>query len=209
MKWQAFAGAVQLAHAGHRRKNSQPPVMLAAVAHGIVMRSCQQGFGMGHAAFVNTDHVADCINVNVVKAAGAQGAGEKLGAGAVRIGQVSDSQLTFFFVARVAVFSQCFAPVPHVIAQSGLYAKLVIDTQLHHPVNIAQALRHFKVRVIGQAALKGADDVLLAEARTAWATNRQDERKPKFGKIRGVELGEGCQFFGGALREPGFALLVC
>ncbi len=42
---QAPAGAVQLAHAGHRHEDAQPAVVLAAVAHGVEVRAGQQAPG--------------------------------------------------------------------------------------------------------------------------------------------------------------------
>jgi hypothetical protein len=42
----------ELAHAGHRREDAQPAVVLAAVAHGVVVRAGEQRFALGRAPSV-------------------------------------------------------------------------------------------------------------------------------------------------------------
>jgi hypothetical protein len=66
---QAAAGAVQLAHAGHGHQDAQPAVVLAAVAHGVVVAAGQQAPGGRVAAVVDADHVADGIDADLVETA--------------------------------------------------------------------------------------------------------------------------------------------
>jgi hypothetical protein len=65
---QAPAGAVQLAHAGHGHEDAQAPVVLAAVAHGVVVAAGQQGARPGRAV-VAAHHVAHGVDLDLVEAA--------------------------------------------------------------------------------------------------------------------------------------------
>ena len=150
VKGQAFALAVQLAHTGHGREDAQASVILAAVAHGVVVRAGHQGFGLGRCGAVNADHVAHRVNRHLVKAAVAHAVHDGLRAGAVRVGQVGDSELAFIGVARVAEGAEFFLPVPQLVAQHRLVAELVVQPDLGNAVDVAQALLPLKLRVAVQ-----------------------------------------------------------
>ena len=208
MKGQALALAVQLAHTGHGRENPKPPVVLAAVAHGVVVRAGHQGFGVWRGGAVDADHVADSVNRHVVKAAVAHAVHDVLRAGAVCVGQVGDGELAFVGVARVAVSAEFFLPVPHLVAQHRLVAKLVVEPDLGDAVDVAQALLPLKLRVAQQAPRKGLDDLLLVQPQAARATHRQNERKAELGVVVGIELLDHRKLCRRALRQACLALLV-
>ena len=141
------AGAVQLAHAGHRHEDAQPPVVLAAVAHGVVVRAGEQPLRVAVAAVVDADHVADGVDLHLVEAAvGAHPVRQALRAGAVRVGQVGDGEFAALGITRVAVRRQALGPVPHQVAQFGHMAELVVQPDLGHAVDVAQALGHVRSR---------------------------------------------------------------
>jgi hypothetical protein len=54
-------------------------------------------------------------------------------------------------------------------------------------VNVAQTLCQLIVGVVVQAALKGADDLLLVQASATRTTHGQDEGESKFGVVAGCK----------------------
>ena len=154
--------AVQLAHAGHRYKNAQAAVVLAAIAHGVKVRAGQQALGFGVGAVVDADHVADCVNRHVVKAAIlAHPLCQALGAGTVCVGQVGHGQLAPLGVAGVAVGAQALMPVPHQVAEVRRVAKLVVQADFSNAVDVAQRLGPLEVGMVAEPAGKGGDDLGL------------------------------------------------
>ena len=179
------------------------------------MRTGHQGFRICGCRFVNAHHVAHGVNAHLVKAAGLHAQLDRAGAFQVCVGQVSDGQFfacgvrcVFVDHACIAELGQPFVPVPHFVAQRGLVAQLVVEANLDDAVDVAQALGQFVVGVVVQAALKGADDLLLVEARAARAAHGQDERKTKLGVVAGVELLDVRKLFRCAVGQARFGLLV-
>ena len=150
MKGQALTLAVQLAHASHGREDAQASVVLAAVAHCVVVRAGHQGFSACVCGAVNADHVAHCVDAHLIKAAVAHAVHDGLRASAVRVGQVSDGELAFVGVARVAEGAELFLPVPQLVAQHRLVAELVVQPDFCNAVDVAQALLALKLRVAVQ-----------------------------------------------------------
>ena len=101
-----------------------------------------------------------------------------------------------------------FLPIPHIVAKGGLEAKLVVQADFNNAVNIANALIPFIVHGVGKAPLKGLNDLLLVQARAAWAPHGQHKRKAELAVVVGVELLNMCKFCWCALGQPRFALLV-
>ena len=208
VKRQALSLAVQLTNASHGSEDAQPSVVLAAVAHGVVVRAGHQGFGVWRGGAVNADHIAHGVNRHVVKAAVAHAVHDVLRAGAVCVGQVGDGELTFVGVARVAEGAELFLPVPKLVAQHRLVAKLVVEPDLGNAVDVAQALLPFKLRVAQQAPRKGFNDLLLVQPQSTRATHRQNEGKAELGVVVGVELLDHRKLCRRALRQTRLALLV-
>jgi hypothetical protein len=121
---QAPALPRELAHAGHRHEDAQAPVVLAAVAHGVVVRAGEQGARAGLRGLVAADHVAHGVDVHRVEAHVAHQRADLRGAGAVRVGQVGDGELALLGIARVGVHRELFLPVPHVVAERDVGANL-------------------------------------------------------------------------------------
>ena len=175
---QPAALPVQFAHAGHRHEDAEPAVVFAAVAHRVVVAAGQQALGVRVAAVVDADDVADRVDLDLVEAAvGAHPVRQALRAGAVGIGQVGDGQLAALGIAGVAVGRQPLGPVPDQVAELGLLAELVVEPDLGDAVDVAQAFGQLEVRVVGQPALEGGDDLGLVQALAARAAHRQDERE--------------------------------
>ena len=99
---------------------------------------------------VAAHHVAHGVGIHLVKATLAHGLRDALGAGAVRVGQVSDGELAFVGIARVAEGAEFFLPVPQLVAQHRLVAELVVQPDLCNAVDVAQALLALKLRVAVQ-----------------------------------------------------------
>ncbi len=206
---QAPAGAVQLAHAGHRHEDAQPPVVLAAVAHGVVVAAGEQPPGIAVAAMVEADHVADGVDLHLVEAAvGAHPVRQPLRAGAVRLGQVGDGEFAAFGITRIAVLRQALGPVPHQVAELGHVAELVVEPDLGDAVDVAQALGHLVVGVVVQPALEGGNDLGLVQSRAARAAHRQDEGEAELGVVVGIELLDLGELGRRAIGQPGLALFV-
>jgi hypothetical protein len=147
------AGAVQLAHAGHRHQDAQPAVVLAAVAHGVVVAAGQQALRAGVAAVVDAHHVAHGVDRHLVEAAVAHPARSRRAPGAVGVGEVGDGELA----ALGKPGSLCAAslgPVPHLVAQRGRDAELVVQADLGDAVDVAQALGELEVGVAGPAGAR-------------------------------------------------------
>ena len=96
---QAAALAMQFPHARHGHEDAQPAVVLAAVAHRVVVAAGHQRGGVGPLGAVAADHVADGVDLDFVEAAVAHPVADALGAGAVRVRQVGDGELALFGVA--------------------------------------------------------------------------------------------------------------
>ena len=120
VKGQALTCCFEGLHTGHRHKNPQPTIVFATVAHGVVMAAGEQGFCAARARRreVLADDIADGIDLHVIKTTGQHLDADLRGAGAVRVGEVGDGELALFCKARVAVDTQCFLPVPHLVAPS-------------------------------------------------------------------------------------------
>ena len=97
---------MQFAHAGRGHKDAEASVIFAAVAHGVVMAAGQQGFDAWRVGAINTDHIAHRVDAHLVKAAVLHRANDRCGAGAMRVGEVSDGELVFFQIFRVAELRQ-------------------------------------------------------------------------------------------------------
>ena len=133
---------------------------------------------------------------------------DALRAGAVGVGEVGDGELAFFGVAGVGVGAEFFLPVPHVVAQRGLHAKLVVQANFCNAVDVAQRFLQLEVGVVVHPALKGADDVLFGQPGVARAPYGHHKGETKLGTVAGIELLDVRQLFGGALCQPGLLLLV-
>jgi hypothetical protein len=91
----------QFTHAGHGHQDPQAAVVLAAVAHGVVVAAGQQAGGRQVGAVVHAHHVADSVDLDIIEAAvGLHPVRELLRHRPVGIGQVSDRQLAAFLHSR-------------------------------------------------------------------------------------------------------------
>ena len=206
---QATPLAMQLTHAGHGHEDAEAPVVLAAVAHRVVVAAGEQALGLRVGPMVDTDHVADGIDLGFVEAAvGAHPVRQSLRAGPVRVSEVGDGQLAAFGVARVAVRGQALGPVPDQIAEFRCVTELVIQAHLGDAVDVAQALGQLEVGVVRKASLKGGDDFSLVQTQAARATHSKDERKAELGVVVGVELLDLRELVRRAIGQAGLALLV-
>ena len=94
------------------------------------------------------------------------------------------------------------------MARGGFHVELVVETDLNNAVDIAQALLQFKVRVSLQAPFKRCNDCFFMQANSARAAHGQDKGPAEFLVVVGVELLNFFKFFGGAVGQTRFALLV-
>jgi hypothetical protein len=205
---QAAARAVQLAHTGHGHEDAQPPVVLAAVAHCVVVRSGQEGAGLRRGRVVAAHHVAHGVHLHLVEAAFAHPLADRLRAGAVGLGEVGDGELPLLGIAGVGVLGQPFVPVPHIAADQWLGFELVVQPDLGDAVDVAQRLGALDVGVVVQAAREGVDDLRLVEPRAARPAHGQDEGKAKARVVVPVELLQPRELLGRAVREACRALLL-
>ena len=104
----------------------------------------------------------------------------------MRVGEVGHRELARFGKAGVGVLRELFLPVPDLVAECGLHAKLVVQPDLDDAVDVAQALCQLKVGVAVQAALKRVDDLLLVQAQATRAAHGQDEGPAELGVVVGV-----------------------
>ena len=199
---------VQLLHAGHGHKDAQAPVVLAAVAHRVVMAARHQVFAACGGRVVAAHHVAHRVGINLVKTAVAHVLGDALGAGAVRVGEIRHRQLASFCKTRVGVLGQLFLPIPDLVAERGLHVKLVVHADFGDAVDVAQTLLQLHVGVTEKAALEGIDDLFFTQAQATRAAHGQDERPSKFGVVVGVELLDLVEFFGRAVGQARLGLFV-
>ena len=198
----------QFAHAGHRHEDAEPSVVLAAVAHGVVVRAGEQGLGAGRGRFVAADHVADRVDLDRVEAAVAHALRDLRSAGAVRVGQVRHCQLAELGIAGVGMHRQRFLPVPDLVAERRHVAELVVEPNLRDAMDVAQRLALFERRMVMHATLEGVDDLALAEPRAARPAHRQDEREAELLAVGRVQAPDVRELFGRAVGQPGLALLV-
>ncbi|EWS58157.1 hypothetical protein Y694_03932 [Methylibium sp. T29-B] len=205
---QAPAGAVQLAHAGHRHQDAEPAVVLATVAHGVVVAAGEQAPRRRIAAEVEAHHVADRIEAHLVEAAVAHPGLQLRGAGTVRVGQVGDGELAAFAIARVGVHGQLLGPVPHRVAQDRRGAELVVQADLGDAVDVAQALGQLDLGVALQPALQRREDLAPVQALAAWAAHRQHEGPAEARAVFGVEPLHQRELLRGAVVQAGARLLA-
>ncbi len=213
----------QRAHAGHRREDSQPPVVLAAVAHGVVVRSGQEVLwlcslpprgrvGVGalraFARVVARHHIPHRIDLHLVEPALAHVACDLPGRCAMRLGEIGDGQLSVLGIAWIAVLRQAFLPVPDQVAQRRLRAELVVQPQLHDAVDVAQRLGSLELRVIVQPAGKGLDDLLAIQAGAARPAHGQDEGEAELRVVVCIELLDALELLQRAIGEAGLALFA-
>ncbi len=206
---QAAAGAVQLAHAGHRHQDAEPAVVLAAVVHGVVVAAGQQAAGVGVGAVVEPDDVADRVDRDLVEAAFlAHPARELARAGLVRGREVAHAELAALAPAGVAVHGQRLGPVPDPLAERGRDAVAVVEPQLGDAVDLAQAFGELALGRAGQPALEAGDDLGAAQAAAAWPAHGENERPAKARLVLGVEALDLLELGRRAGGEPGLALLL-
>ena len=198
----------ELAHTGHGHHDAHAPVVLAPIAHRVVVRSGEQAFGLWRAAVVDAHHIAHRVGVHLVKATGLHAQGEGFGTGLVGGREVSDGQLAPLGKAGVAELRQPFVPVPHLLPQFGLNAEFVVEANFGNAVDVAQGLGEFKVHRVAQTPLPGGDDLCTVQPLAARAPHRQDEGKAKFGVVVAVELLDLGQLLRVAMGETRSALLV-
>ena len=199
------------AHDGH--EDAQSSVVLAAVAHGVVMAAGEQRFrfALRHElvrAQVTPDHVAHGVDVHLIEPRIAHGLRKLRRAGAVCIGQVGHRELPVLGKAGVAVPRQRLVPIPHLLAQQRFDAELVGQSNLGDAVDIAQRLGALHVRMVAHAPREGVDDLALAQARAARPAHGQDEGKAEARVVVGVQLLDARELLGRAVGEAGLALLV-
>ena len=199
------------AHDGH--EDAQSSVVLAAVAHGVVMAAGEQRFrfALRHElvrAQVTPDHVAHGVDVHLIEPRIAHGLRKLRRAGAVCIGQVGHRELPVLGKAGVAVPRQRLVPIPHLLAQQRFDAELVGQSNLGDAVDIAQRLGALHVRMVAHAPREGVDDLALAQARAARPAHGQDEGEAELGVVVSVELLDARELLGRAFGQAGLALLV-
>ena len=204
---QAPPGAMQFAHAGHRHEDAESAVVLAAVAHRVVVRAGEQpaaaqrqadrtvtrtlrsapldrggpAAGHGHRvvdAPVHADHVADRVDVRIVEAALLHPLLKAARAGLVRLRQVGHGELAVLPVAGVALGGERFGPVPHQVAEFGRRAELVVQADLGDAMDVAQALGELEVRMAFQAPREGLDDLLPRQPRPRGPRTARTNGKP-------------------------------
>ena len=207
-KGQAHASSVQFIHAGHGHEDTQPSVVFATVADGVVVAAGQEVFRAFGSAVVSAHHIAHRVDPDFVETALSHPLTDASGTQAVCLGQVGDGKLALFGKAGIAVAGQFFLPVPHHVAQCRFDAEFVVQANLGDAVDVAQALLPFEVGVALQAAFEGLDDLPLAQARATRATHRQNERPAEPGVVVGIELLDPGELVGCAVGQSRFGLLV-
>ena len=133
---------------------------------------------------------------------------ERFSTGAVGVGQISHCKLADFGITRVGVLGQGLLPIPHGIAQFGGVAEKVVQPNFGNAVDVTNALLAFEICVALQAALKGGDDLGLAQPRGARPTHRQDEGEAKTHVVIAVELLDSFELLQRAVSQASLALLV-
>ena len=99
---QAALRLVHGLHAGQRHINAQAPVVLAAVAHRVVVAAGEQRRCISPRTLVAPDHIAHGVDVHAVATGVPHVLHDARSAGAVRIGQIGHGQLAALGKAGVA-----------------------------------------------------------------------------------------------------------
>ena len=217
--WQALARALQFAHADHRHEDAEPPVVLAGVAHGVVVRAGEQAralvfSGVMHAAVgaeIDADDVADGVDAHLVEAAVAHPRRELRGAGAVRVGQVGDGELAAvaaLAVTRVGVRGQQLGAVPGLVAERRQGTELVIEPDLGDAVDVADALGELEFRVVAEAPLEATDDLVAVQPAAARPAHRKRKRPTKLRVVGRVQRLDVCELGRRAVGQARLTLLV-
>ena len=207
-KRQPTALGAQLAHQRHRHQDAQAAVVLAGVAHGVVVAAGEQAFCVRRRAVIDAHHVAHGVDRHLVEAGLLHPPLQAARHGLVRLGQVGDGQLPLLLEAGVAVHGQFFGPVPDLLAARGVLAELVVQAQFGHAVDVAQRLGEFEVGVVRQAALERGDDLAPVQPRAARAAHGQHEGPAELGVVGGVELLQVRKLFGRAIGQARLALFI-
>ena len=187
---QAPAGAVQLAHAGHRHEDAQPAVVLAAVAHGVVVAAGEQALRAAIACRGRRRPRCPPRRSPPRRSRSrAHPVRQALRAGAVRVGQVGDGELAALGVARVAVLRPGARPSP----TPGCRARARWPNLSSRRISAMRwMLRRHSARSksgwLLQPALEGGDDLGRVQPRAARPAHRQDEGEAELGVVVGVEL---------------------
>ena len=134
------AARVQFAHAGHRHEDAEAPVVLAAVAHGVVVRAGQQRLRTGVAPRYCRPRCRPRRWRPRRSRHSLHSAHDLPRAGAVRVGEIGDGELALLGVARVAVLRQLLLPVPDQVAERRLARRTCRQPQLGDAVDVAQRL---------------------------------------------------------------------
>ena len=200
---QAPAGPVQLAHADHRHEDAEAAVVLAAVAHGVEVRSGQQALrGSRRGGAIDADDVADGIDLDLSKPHSRIQRTSCAGAGAVRVGEVGDGELAVLGEARVGMPRQQLGAVPRLLAEHRLVAEAVVEAQLGDAVDVAQPLVELEVGMVLEPALEGGDDLRLGQPVAARPAHGQHEREAELLVVGGVEALQRRELLGRARVRP-------
>ncbi|MNQ98422.1 hypothetical protein D3C85_1141120 [compost metagenome] len=149
---------------------------------------------------VASHHVADRVDRDLVEAALPHPVRNALRAGAVRIGQVRDSELAFLGVAGIAVRAESLLPVPDVIAQRGL-TEVLVQAELGDAMKVAQRLFLFGPGRVVQPPREVVQKLAAVQFRAARSAQGGDGRKSETRCVVGVELCQTVGLFGAAVRQ--------
>ena len=163
-KGRRVAGA-QLAHDGHGGEDAEPAVVLASVAHGVVVAAGEQA--LVARAGVHAHHIAHRVDADLLEPAIAHPGLDLRGAGAVGVGQIGGGELATRGVLGLAVGGELLGPVPHQLPEARHMAELLVQADLRNAVDVAQALGKLELAGAEQAALEGGDDLGARQARAA------------------------------------------
>ena len=90
MERQALAITREFSHTSHGNKNAQAPVVLATIAHSVVVRTCHHSFSVRLVRFVYADDIANGVYLDVIKAASLHAEFYRARTFAMRICEVGD-----------------------------------------------------------------------------------------------------------------------
>ena len=90
MERQALAITREFSHTSHGNKNAQAPVVLATIAHSVVVGARHHSFSVWIVRFIDADDIANGVYLDVVKAASLHAEFYRARTFAMRICEVGD-----------------------------------------------------------------------------------------------------------------------
>jgi hypothetical protein len=186
-----------------RQQDAEPAVVLAAVAHGVVVRAGDQRFRVRIGGGVAAGHVAGVVDVDV-HAGFTHPVGQPGGGALVARRHVGAGQALFV----VGDGSNFFGPFHDAGAERELHAQQAVQADLGDAVHLAQCLVQLVLAAVLEAPLEGRDDRLAREALAGRALHRQDEGEAELVVVGRVQAVQGGEFVGAAAVQAGRRLLA-